>query len=426
MNPNPLEPQKESTATTDTPSNPQPPQFPPVVTDQNQPLGSQPLQNKPLALDAFPHIEENATQTIMQPVPTKKRFGKKPLLIAIAAVVVVLGAGGAVFGLVYNKPENVVADSMMKSIVARSSTSTMQVSYKGKGSSEANINVSATIMQNESDQSSVIGKLSTAVDGKSYSVSFDGVTDKDQTVYVKVSELKSLLDTLSKDNPFMESLMEVYQPIIAAVDNKWISISESDLKKLTGEETEDKQTKCLVEKIKAFQTDKPQQKQIRDLYDKNQFIIVKSAGTETVSGVYANKYTLTGDDAKAKSFLKGLKDTTAFKSIDDCVDEDLAKNVDEELNNNSDVDKETQDDTTTTVEYWVGFWSHEPVKARAVSSNNEGTLTIEVTTKLGTNPAVTIPKADKSILDLQKEIEEATSALYGDYSEYTVPEQPAI
>ncbi|MEO5690560.1 MAG: hypothetical protein ABIQ64_00010 [Candidatus Saccharimonadales bacterium] len=390
--------------------NPQNPQNTPIEPQQPMP-NNQPVSPESTTQTASP-TPETLTQTPVQPVFASAPHSRKKLFIIIGAVVAaLLLLGFAVFSLWYNKPENVVSDSFMKFATAKSSqgSATMVIP-----SGESSNNVAFSYAQNEANELSGTASVKSTGSGPALDIKGSFAADKAQTAYIKLENLRTTLDAVAKSDPSMALYGEMFAGVVDAVDNKWISVSQADLQKLSGTDSQDKELSCVEGKVTEFKKSSSQQNEIQKLFAKYPFIKVTQVGTETVEGVYSNHYQLKPDEAKAKDFLSGAKTLTLVKAIDDCVSEDIAKQLDEaakEKTSNSDSKPEG------TIDYWVGVWSHEPVKLSMKSTENKRTSTVEFKPKLNTNPTVTIPKADKSIIELQQETTAATSSLYGDMTE---------
>ncbi len=348
----------------------------------------------------------DATNVYPDTLPVQKKSKKKLILIVISAVVAVLVASGVAFGLWYNNPQNAVGDSLMKLATATSSEGTATLVIPAGDSTN---NVAFSYAQNESNEISGTMSLASTGSGPTYDVKGAFAVDKDQTAYIKVENLRKNIETLAEAEPEGAMYLSLFDGIIDSVDNKWISISQTDLQKLNGTQSEDKELSCIEDKFVAFQTDKSQQNEVRDLYTKHPFIDVTQLGTETVEGVYSNHYQLKANEAKAKEFVTGTKNLTVFKNIDGCVKQDLAKELDRSL---SEEQVTSESKSTDTVDYWVGVWSHEPVKFAVKSVESNKTTLLEFKPKLNTNPAVTIPKADKTIIELQEELTASYDGLF--------------
>ncbi len=364
----------------------------PTTTDE-QSKTTGPAPQAP-ASPAFPAMEAASQPVVVAQPPSRKK-----LYIIIGAVVAgLLLIAFAVFSLWYNKPENVVSDSFMKLATAKSSEGTMTLVMP---SGEASNNVAISYVQNEANELSGTASIKSSGSGAKIDVKASYAVDKDQTAFVKVENLRSTLDEVSKSDPSMALYAQMFDGVVDSIDNKWISVSQSDLQKLSGTQPEDKELSCVEGKFEEFKKNSSQQKEVQSLFNKYPFLGVTQAGTETVDGVLSNHYVLKPDEAKAKDFMSGAKNLTVFKNIDGCVAEDLAKQVDESAKESS---KDTSSKSTQNIDYWVGVWSHEPVKLSIKSTEDSKTTTFEFKPKLNTKPTVTIPKADKSIIELQEEL----------------------
>lgn len=366
--------------------------------------------NTPLTKDPeeLPAPQETAAPVATSPVvKTNDTNSRKKLILIIAgAVFVVLLASIAAFSLWYNKPENVVSDSFMKALTAKTSEGSLSLVLNVK---DTKTSVIANYLMNQNNEAS--GKASVEIDaeGPAYTLSGDFAVDKGQTMYVKVDNVRKALEAMVGSDPSAALYLQMFEGVITSVEGKWISVSQKDLQELSGKNPEDKELSCVQGKVTEFQKTKSQQNELRSLYDKHQFIKVAQKGTETIDGVYSNHYVLTPDEAKTKEFFRGVKSLTVFKNIDGCVADDLAKQVDDGINEKADDSTKT----ASTIDYWVGVWSHEPVKLLVNTTEGEQKSTLEFKPKLNTNPSVTIPKADKSIIELQQELMSSTEALYG-------------
>ena len=379
--------------------------------DQPTPLPAEPAVRPVTAQSSefpeIPHTPEPTPTQPLQPLSAAPKNSKKKLVIGIVvALLLVLGGGGAVFGLWYNKPENVVADSFMKALTATSSEGTLNTKVTTKGS--PTFTLAGNYKQSEAKELLGAAKLEIEDNGKKYNLDTAFAASKDQTLYVKVDNLRKAVDGLTEAEPMVGFYAEVMSDVITSVDGKWVSISQDDLKELTGEDQTDKELTCVDQKYNEFLKDSKQQKELRDLYEKHAFIKVKQVGTETVDGVYSNRYELTGDEKAANDFANGAKSLTVFKNIDSCLEQDLAKDLNDDMKDAVKTDSKEK----TKVEYWVGVISHQPVKLTVTSSSDDGTLNLEFKPKLNTKPSVEMPTADKTLKELSKEVETATSSFY--------------
>lgn len=381
---------------------------------QTQPEPNNELQQSAPAQNNFPGVESapvSSATTVVAAQPTSR---KKLFIILGVVVAAVVLLGFAVFSVWYNKPENVVSDSFMKLATAKSSEGTLSLVMP---SGESSNNVAVSYVQNEANEFSGTATIKSTGSGPAIDVKGSYAVDKDQTAFVKVENLRATFDAVAKSDPSMALYAQMFDGVIDSIDNKWISISQEDLQSLNGTASDNKELSCVEGKFEEFKKSSALQKEVQSLFNKYPFIQVTQVGTETVEGVLSNHYSLKPDEAKAKDFMAGAKNLTLFKNIDGCVEEDLAKQVDESVK-----EKTTAEDSnaTQTFDYWVGVWSHEPVKLSMKSTEDSKTTTLEFKPKLNTKPTVTIPKADKSILELQAELMTTIGDLSGDTTQPTV------
>ncbi len=368
-----------------------------VPKQPNQSAQTNESQPSTLPQNSFPSVGSSPTPA-STPVVTQPRSRKKLFIIIGVVVAALLLLGFAIFSLWYNKPENVVSDSFMKLATAKSSEGTMTLVMP---SGESSNNVAVSYVQNEANELSGTASIKSTGNGPAIDVKGSYAVDKEQTAFVKVENLRTTIDAVAESDPSMAMYAQMFDGVIDSIDNKWISISQADLQKLSGTESEDKELTCVEGKFEEFKKSSSQQNEIQSLFNKYPFLQVNQVGTETVEGVMSNHYQLKPDEAKAKDFLAGAKNLTLFKNIDGCVEEDLAKQVDESVKEDSNADDSK---ATQTIDYWVGTWSHQPVKLSIKSTEDSKTTMFEFKPKLNTSPTVTIPKADKSIIELQEEL----------------------
>ena len=382
--------------------------------DQRAPLAAEPAgQPSSSKNNEFPEIPHTPEPVLTQPLPplvSQKKSKKKLVIGIVVALLLVLGSASAVFGLWYNKPENVVADSFMKALTATSSEGVLAAKVVQEGS--PTFTISGDYKQSEAGEALGNAKVTIDDNGKASSIDGSFAVSKDQTFYVKINQLKKAVDALTEAEPMVGIYTQVWDGVIQSVDGKWVSISQSDIKELTGEDQTDKEMVCVEQKYNEFIKDNKQQQELRALYEKHPFIKVKSLGMETVDGVYSDHYELTGDEKVANDFANGVKSLTVFKNIDGCLEQDLAKDINDELKDSVKSDNGEK----TKVEYWVGVVSHEPVKFTVVSTKDGSTMNLELKPKLNTKPTVEMPKADKTLKDLSKDIEAATNKFYDTFN----------
>lgn len=394
---NPQQPRVEPTPTSPSPSTD------PVANPDGEP--STQFTTQPQT-DSAPAVAPlgSAMNTTSKPAGNKK---KKIIIGVIAAVVAVLLLGGSAFAFWYNKPENVVADSLQKLTTAKSGSFNGLVSLTPK-QEEGDFKMTFNGSSNEALETNLSFDATASVEGRDYALKADFATDKDSNTYVKIDNVRSLADEYfamlgGGDTSVFDSLIE-------KVDNKWIVITKDDLKDLSEDSSE--QRLCAGEAIKKIQSDKNQQNQLADAYKKNMFVVVKeSKGTETIEGEMSNHYVIDLDYTKLRAFTDAAVETDAFKALDTCYDGELKSEYDA----NKDDIKAPEDASDTTVEVWVGTFSHNLTKFKISGSDDEASGNIEATLKLNNNPTVVIPKGETTVDDITEEFEKIQTEMMSAY-----------
>jgi hypothetical protein len=305
----------------------------------------------------------------------------------------------------WNTPDRVVDDALASVVVAKSAKTYGTLSYESEGNPTFNVAFDSKTIGKKSETN--LNAL-TWVGGKDYKFSASLVTDND-SYYVKMNDLKKTLTSLYGNT----EIVSMFDPIVSKIDGKWVVITPDDIKRLTsGSTASDKEMTCVQNVIQGVKSNKTQQNELADTYQKNRFIVVKeSKGIESIDGVQSNHYILNLDNAKAKSFGTALKNTSVFKAVDNCVAEDLSKSTDA-------AQDKTDNSNPPTIELWVDMWSHKPTKLKISSNSKESTkLTFESKFKLDTTVEVSTPKADTTVKDIEAEVEklqqELVPASYG-------------
>ncbi len=333
---------------------------------------------------------------IGDPKPSHK---KRNIFIAVAAIVAVVVSSASVFGLVYNSPSNAVADSLLKVMTAKSSSTTGTFSALSKDKSETSIGYS--FQQSVDNQYAGNLNLDQKVGDKNYKMNASIVGAKNKMTYVKVEKLAEISDALLGDSISSYVDKDAFDKLVATIDNKWISISSKDIEAFAGEGS-NKDLECVEQKLIAFRTDAKQQSEVRNVYTAHPFFKADQKGLGFTNGRLASHYVVTIDNVQGREFVGGMKNTSLLKAIDGCVETDLAKGIDEYMKGEQNI---PEGKPSETIEYWVDVWNHNPVKLKVNVKQDGDNTTFEANPTLNSNPSVTVPKADKSLTDLQSEIE---------------------
>lgn len=376
-----------------------------MVNDQQPVVTVSPVTEQPVIVNEqnadAPQNNVDATQNTPTPqLPVKK--SKKGLIIGlVVAGVALLGLAIAsvVYAAVYNNPDNAVLDAFSKAITAKSGSTTGNMSYK---LNEMSMGVDFSASANESQQSSSSITFKINTDGKEHVVKGNFVSTKDE-VYIKLEDLKSVFAGVL-GSEYSDMIDLYFGTLINKIDNKWVVIKPGDLKELSDDTIDDKETQCIQGAFAKLQTDKVLRGEMEDTYRKHPLLVVTSKGSDKDG----NRYSLAlADSDTVDKFVKASVETKFFKSVDDCVKTDLKKEFSARQSSSSN----SSDKTAITFEVWVDGWSHNLNKISFGIKNEEGELSSDFRMKFNNNPVITIPKADTTVDDLKTEIKRLQSQL---------------
>lgn len=323
-------------------------------------------------------------QTPITPAPKKKRL---IVGLIVAAVLVVLGGGAVLaYNFWYQNPEKVVTDGIMNAMKAES------VAYKGSiavtGKQDVSVEMTGRVNGKTGD---LAAKLTVKQDGKNIVINGDGLLDAKGDLYMKVSNLDAVLkEYRNDDNPELQALLD---KLVAKVNNQWIKVSSDELKPFS-QGVADSQ-KCLTEAIEKLKTDKTLSSEVGDVYKKNRFITVnKKLGSKDGS----LGYEISSNDDTAKNFVKELKSTKLYKSVQDC---DKSFKLDE-----NEIFKKSDNSSNERVELWVDRWSHQITKFNAETTQDGNTTKMTVETKFNEKVEdAKTPEKSMTITQLKADIE---------------------
>lgn len=394
------------------------------MSDTSESLGSEPSPDISTSIDKM--IADNNqgfAATIPIDTSSKKPKRKKMIIgVVLALLVAVLLGAGAVLALVYDKPENVIGDSLMKMATAESGSVKTVITNTNQGEASS-FKLTTNINDQLQTHTTLTGALSLME--SELKLDFEFVTNRFEDVYLKAD---GLIDIYSQ---FMALYLGMALPddeqgtsnsnnldnAIEGVNGKWIKFSVEDLDPESKAEVY-KAYQCYQNTHQTFKSDKEAQKELLEVLKEHQMFDIESVGRETVNDKMANHYKISpveNIDQVSKQFAKGLIDTKVFKMVDQCSDQDLAKEFREEIER---VDNEDtsfdQPEIDTVVEYWVDTVNHQPLRLKVVSTTNEVTTEVTSDIQLNTNPKVDIPTDVKTFDEVQNEIMQAMMEQYGE------------
>ena len=321
------------------------------------------------------------------PTPRSSKKPKKVLLIgSIIAVVLLVAGGSSAFAYtMYETPQKVITDAIFNAYTAKSAILTGTLSIDSSGTT-AKIDINAKLDGKAGQFDSHVTITSS---GKEYSFDASAIEDTAGNLYLKVAKIDSVVKAVKEALPNIP--VSTIDSLVAKINDVWVKVSADELK--TYSESTSKIQSCITSVSDKFKNDQAAQNEIRNLYEKNQFIVInKELGNKDGS----LGYDLTSDSTRAKSFASGLKTTKIYTALHDC-------------DNTLTLDSSSIDTKQSgTVEIWVSQWSHQLTKVSLKSTNDGTTLTTSIVPTFNQTFTVTAPT---SSITLTKLISDITSIL---------------
>ena len=379
------------------------------MDDQNNPQQTtDPTSVAPVTTDTTPE-QEPATQPMTtatsdpvagvvgggsgMPTPEKKSRKKLALIISLIAAVFVIVGGALAYAFYYQNPDKVITDSLINMTKAKSSQVKAHVSIKDD-------DVEMMVMldgASSEDGNKVKADVSLKIQGQTYDVTADAITVGTSEAYVKLSNVKKVVDNFKAMIPV--EAHKLIDDIVTKVDGTWIKVTNDDIDSISAEQS--KVQKCVTETFEDLETDKGMKNEITKLYKKNRFITVEEKlGSKDGS----LGYILGGDKEAAKNFVTGLKDTKLYKQLNDC---DKTFTIEQK-----DIDDMFKDDASSTsdtdgrIELWVSRFTHQVTKL-SVTATEKGKTVGEIVIEPTFNEDVTIeaPKDSTTVKQLMEDVQ---------------------
>jgi hypothetical protein len=228
----------------------------------------------------------------------------KPLLIGVAALIV-LGGGSAAayYGVVVpNKPANVLKMAITNSLqqTQTSFTGTLQGSSTSAGSPAYKVGINGS---GDSVAKAADITFNVTVSGVTFPVEARLVN---KNVYVKVGDLTPIVTIMSAADPTLASLGK---SLSSQLSNKWIVIDSTLIDQIPG-------ASCVLDTNASLT--KTDIQLLQDQYVKHRFVAIQSTGGDTVNGKSAEKFNLSLDDDTASAYLNSLNDLSLIKALNKC------------------------------------------------------------------------------------------------------------
>lgn len=338
--------------------------------------------------------------------PSKKRSPKLIIGGIIAGALVLFAGGGALaYTQWYQNEDKVVHDAIINVMKAHSIQTTGTVVYSDKdtkvtldldGKSDTahgEFNVKATIAIDNEDMK------------RDFNLSGSGRM-VDETLYVKVSGIKKVIETMSEETN--EATPAYLSTVVDKIEDKWISIKASDYKDIDEELA--KQQECLTGLSGKIQSDKTMSNEVTQLYRDHQIVVTKETlGSKRVNGTSSLGYKVAVDRDAAVAFIKGLKDTALGKEMKNCNDD-----VDFDTIADS-IAKETTTETqkAPTIELWISRFGHTITEV-SVAGDTSSSSALHMTLQPRFNDTVSVeaPKDATSLKTIMEDIQSAITDYY--------------
>lgn len=378
------------------------------------------------APEVAPQEAPAAQSAISSTTPKKSGRGKWIVLTLAAITVLGLAGGGYAAYAWYTNPERVVFDGASK--LASAQTITMQgtleatTTVKPKGEKAQTFEIKSTFdTQFDHDKGlAATTNNQLAYDGKNATVKAafiaplkDGIYFKVDGIYTAYKDMmadmlmKSGMDRLDEssvrmsaaEKQFAQQYMraiydELFAKPIQKLDGQWVKVSDEDIKSLNEDASGD-EVSCTQKAIKTLADDKKAAEDVRKLYDKHSFMVIKGTG-QTREGSTA--YEVSIDETKLESFMKEFTDLPKVKALKECAKDD---EKDDDASAKSDK-KDAK--TTNNITIWAKTWGHTITgfDIESTTKSDESTSKSTVRATLKTNESVKIerPNAAKSLKDM--------------------------
>lgn len=323
-----------------------------------------------------------------------KKLKRKPIVVALVLIVALLLVGGgsafAYFGyLVPNKPNNVMKQAVVNAVNPETLKSFGVV---------ATITPKADSGDTPTTIAVTAGSNST-VSGADFKVEFSAiklsgsvlVNTGDDTLYVKINELPSLLGLVGLQTGQLQS----------KISGKWLKITPDTARQAVDVKNEGiASDACLSELGKLVSSD-TFKNQLATLYTANEFANAAKVGTDTVNNVRSAKYQITVNNTTANAFI-----TATSTYLKDQLGKTNAKCASNDSNNavSDSVSSLTNDTKVSSAYIWVGP-GKQLQKAQITISTPDQDIKLELMLNVEQKVNLTVPTDAVNVNDLQKELQ---------------------
>lgn len=245
-------------------------------------------------------------QAPLPPPSGSKARGLKPMLVALAAIIVVAGGSAAAYiGVIApNQPANVLKAAIVNTLKQNSLsyTGTISLTYQGGGGAGGTYQLDMSGSKNSAQKASDV------------MLSFDGYGVKlsiearivNQNLYVKAGDLSTLASLVSSFEP---SLAPTASAISGDLSNQWVEVDSATLNEIG--------VGCVINAASGPLTQADLNALTSD-YAKNGFLKIQKTTNTTVDGQAAEEFAVNIDDNKGASFISGMGSLSSVKALEAC------------------------------------------------------------------------------------------------------------
>lgn len=339
--------------------------------------------------------------------PPKK--SKKKLIIGIfIAVAVALGASGGLVFAHYNSPDRVLLDVFDNSI--KSKTAISKGSYYFKDIKDNGTVAVTFTSQNNSPKLTGSLDAKIKITYKDIKVDFQGagMAAESGDLYFKINNAPQLLEKALEteygkyytSDPAVAPLIAKLKIFFKKIDGQWIKIEKKDISQYSP--GYDKDQTCAKKVITRFYENSSGQRQVVDIYQKNNFMIAKNTGkSTTINNQDSVAYDIKFNVSKFNAFVKKFRKTDFIKDLNKCMGDDGAVNkitVEEIKESQKEFDK-----IKTTI--WVSRWGHELNQVQVTTNDKDSNLDFKANIDTKTAPNLKDPSKSLDAKDLIAELE---------------------
>lgn len=373
------------------------------------------VQNIPGASSAPSTSQATQFGSNMQESKKRRLPGKK--LLALVAVVVVLGLGGSAFAYVNimnSSPEKVLADALANTMTdlldQKPYKMVSNIKFESKEASNP-YSVAIDIDAKKVGENGEVGATVHVEAGKVFNLSVKGrvIAEGTKTAYLKLDNLQKTVNDVVAMSPELEPMASKVRPLIQKIDGRWIKVDEKSLVSYGVADSEKKVDEC-TEELNKFRISKADKKRVKEIFANNQFAIAsEELPSESVDGdkSYHYKLDLNGDAGLrfAKDFVE-LESFAAVKKACDIKQDSIDKALSDKKDN-----KDEEVPLKPVLELWVSKKSRYPTKLKVSANDKELTMEQVTTFKINASDiSIEIPKDSMTLDELKSEIERTMSA----------------